>query len=155
MKTLREVIKKKKPFDLPEQEAYLNLIYTQEQLSEGFSALFKPYGLTQPRYNVLRILRGVGGKGLSTMAILEPMINRIPDITRLVDRLERASYIKRQTSKKDRRVIFVKITAKGLDLLSKLDKPVLKLHKEQLSHLTRGELTELNRLLQKSRYPAG
>ena len=155
MKTLREKLKKKNPFDLPEQEAYLNLSYTHEKLAEEFSALFKSSGLTQPQYNVLRILRGVGSKGLSTMAILEPMINRIPDITRLVDRLERASYIKRQTSKKDRRVIFVKITAKGLDLLSKLDKPVLKLHKEQLSHLTRGELTELNRLLQKSRYPAG
>jgi len=155
MKTLREELKKKKPFDLPEQEAYLNLIYTQEKLSEGFSGLFKPYGLTQPQYNVLRILRGVGSKGLSTMAILEPMINRIPDITRLVDRLVRGAYVKRQVSKKDRRVIFVKITAKGLDLLAKLDKFVLRLHKDQLGHLTRSELSELNHLLQKSRYPRG
>jgi len=106
MKTLKEELKKKKPFDLPEQEAYLNIIYTQEKLSEEFTALFKPYGLNQPQYNVLTILRGVGGKGLSTMAILEPMINRIQDITRLVDRLERGAYVKRQISKKDRRVIF-------------------------------------------------
>ena len=155
MKTLKEKIKKKDPFDLPEQEAYLNLLYTQDKLSEEFSELFKAHGLTQPQYNVLRILRGVGGKGLSTMAILDPMIIRIPDITRLIDRLERGSHIKRTMSKKDRRVIFVKITAKGLDLLSKLDKPVLGLHKDQLGHLTRGELAELNRLLQKSRYPAG
>jgi len=155
MKTLREELKKKNPFDLPEQEAYLNIIYTQEKLSGEFTALFKPFGLTQPRYNVLTILRGVGGKGLSTMAILEPMINRIQDITRLVDRLVRRAYVKRQISKKDRRVIFVKITVKGLDLLAKLDKPVIKLHKDQLGHLSRRELSELNRLLPKSRYPTG
>ena len=155
MKTLREELKKKNPFDLPEQEAYLNIIYTQEKLSGEFTALFKPFGLTQPRYNVLTILRGVGGKGLSTMAILEPMINRIQDITRLVDRLVRGGYVKRQVSKKDRRVIFVKITVKGLDLLAKLEKLVLKLHKDQLGHLSRRELSELNRLLPKCRYPTG
>jgi len=155
MKTLKEELKKKKPFDLPEQEAYLNIIYTQEKLFEEFTALFKPYGLTQPRYDVLTILRGVGSKGISTMAILEPMINRIQDITRLVDKLVREKYAKRQISKKDRRVVFVKITIKGLDLLAKLDKLVLKLHKDQLGHLSRHELSELNRLLPKSRYPTG
>jgi len=155
MKTLREELKKKNPFDLPEQEAYLNIVYTQEKLSEEFSALFEPYGLTRPQYNVLRILRDIGSTGLSTMAILESMVIRVTDITRLVDRLERAAYIKRQISKKDLRVIFVIITAKGLDVLAKLDKPVLKLHKDQLGHLTRKELVVLNRLLQKSHYPVG
>ena len=155
MKTLREELKKKNPFDMPEQEAYLSIVYTQEKLFEEFTALFKPYGLTPPRYNVLTILRGVGSKGLSTMAILELMVNRIQDITRLVDKLVREGYAKRQISKKDRRVIFVKITAKGLNVLAKLDKPVLKLHKDQLGHLTRRELSELNRLLPKCRYPTG
>ena len=155
MKTLREELKKKNPFDMPEQEAYLNIIYTQEKLFEEFTALFKPYGLTPPRYNVLTILRGVGSKGIKTLAILEPMINRITDLTRLVDKLVRERYAERQISKKDRRVIFVKITAKGLNVLAKLDKPVLKLHKDQLGHLSRNELSELNRLLQKCRYPAG
>ena len=155
MKTLREELKKKNPFDMPEQEAYLNIIYTQEKLFEEFTALFKPYGLTPPRYNVLTILRGVGSKGIKTLAILEPMINRITDLTRLVDKLVRERYAERQISKKDRRVIFVKITAKGLNVLAKLDKPVLKLHKDQLGHLSRSELSELNRLLPKSRYPTG
>ena len=89
------------------------------------------------------------------MAILELMVNRAPDITRLVDKLIKGKYAKRQISKKDRRAVFVKITAKGLGILAKLDKPVLKLHKDQLGHLNRKELSELNRLLQKSRYPAG
>ena len=89
------------------------------------------------------------------MPILGLMVNRVPDITRLVDKLIKEKYAKRQISKKDRRVIFVKITSKGLALLSKLDKPVLNLHKNQLGHLNRKELSELNRLLQKSRYPAG
>jgi len=155
MKTLREELKKKNPFDLPEQEAFLNILYTQEKLSEEFTALFKSYGLTQPQYNVLRILRGVGGRGLSTMAILELMVNRVTDITRLVDKLVRERYVKRINSKKDRRVVFVKITAKGLNVLAKLDKPVLKLHKDQLGHLARNELSELNRLHTKCRYPAG
>ena len=155
MKTLREELKQKNPFDLPEQEAYLNIVFTQEKLSETFTAFFKPYFLTQPQYDVLRILREAGSKGIHTMPILDLMVNRVPDITRLVDKLIKESYAKRQISKQDRRVIFVKITAKGLDVLAKLDKPVLKLHKEQLGHLNRKELSELNRLLNKSRYPAG
>jgi len=155
MKTLREELKKKKPFDLPEQEAYLNLLYTQKKLYEEFTALFKSYSLSQPQYNVLRILREVDSKGLSTMSILELMVTRISDITRLMDNLVRKRYVKRQISKKDRRVIFVIITPKGLELLAKLDKPVLNLHKDQLGHLTRSELSELNRLHTKCRYPAG
>ena len=155
MKTLREELKKKNPFDWPEQEAYLNLLYTQDKLYEAFTALFKSYGLTQPQFNVLRILRGVGSEGIRTMPILDLMINRVPDITRLVDKLVKKNYAKRQISKKDRRVVFVKITAIGLDVLAKLDKPLLKLHKDQLGHLTRRELSELNRLHTKCRYPAG
>ncbi len=155
MKTLREELKKKKPFDLPEQEAYLSILYTQEKLFEEFTALFKPYGLTQPKYNVLRLLRDVGSKGINTQAILDLVVNRIADLTRTVDRLEKPGFVKRINSKKDRRVIFVKITAKGLNVLAKLDKPVLKLHKDQLGHLSRRELSELNRLLPKCRYPTG
>ena len=155
MKTLREELKQKNPFDLPDQEAYLNIVFTQEKLSETFTAFFKPYFLTQPQYDVLRILREAGSEGIRTMPILDLMINRVPDITRLVDKLVKENYAKRQISKKDRRVVFVKITAIGLDVLAKLDKPLLKLHKDQLGHLTRSELSELNRLLQKCRYPAG
>jgi len=155
MKTLREELKKKNPFDLPEQEAYLSIVYTQEKLFEEFTALFKPYGLTHLKYNVLRLLRDVGSKGINTQAIFEPMIPRITDLTRTVDRLEKPGFIKRTNDKKDKRVIFVKITAKGLNVLAKLDKPVLKLHKDQLGHLSRRELSELNRLLPKCCYPTG
>ena len=155
MKTLKEELQKKNPFDLPEQKAYLNMVYTQEKLSETFTALFKPYVLTQPQYDVLRILREAGNKGIYTMTILELMVTHVADITRLIDKLIKEKYAKRQIGKIDRRVIFVKITPKGLDVLAKLDKPALKLHKEQLGHLTRKDLSELNRLLNKSRYPAG
>ena len=155
MKTLREELKKKNPFDLPEQEAYLNIAHTQDKLFEEFTALFETCGLSHLKYNVLRLLRDVGSKGINTQAILRPMIPRITDITRTVDRLEKPGFVKRTYGKKDRRFIFVIITAKGLDVLAKLDKPLLKLHKDQLGHLTRKELSELNRLLQKSRYPVG
>jgi DNA-binding MarR family transcriptional regulator len=74
-------------------------------------------------------------------------------VTRLVDRLETASLVERQRTREDRRVVLVLITKKGLELLARLDEPVLSLHKKQLAHLSRSELKELNRLLVKVRRP--
>jgi DNA-binding MarR family transcriptional regulator len=79
------------------------------------------------------------------------MINRMPDITRLVDRLEEAGLVERQRTRADRRVVLVKITRNGIAVLAKLDRPVLDLHKKLLGHLSGAELTELNRLLTKVR----
>jgi DNA-binding MarR family transcriptional regulator len=150
---LQEEIGKKNPFDSLEQETALNLYRTMDHLQQDTSRLFQEHGLSGPQYNVLRILRGRGGQGRSCCEIAADMITRTPDITRLVDRLEQAGFVERRRDGDDRRIVRVRITAAGLELLSRLDRPILELHKRQLGHLSRAELTELNRLLVKARRP--
>lgn len=120
---------------------------------QAFERLFQEHGVSGPQYNVLRILRGHGGDGVPCLEIAKCMIHRMPDITRLGDRLEQAGLVERCRTREDRRVVLLKITAAGLDLLARLDSPVIELHKRQLSHLTPEELAELNRLLVKARRP--
>jgi DNA-binding MarR family transcriptional regulator len=142
---------KKRPFDLLEQEVSLNLARTQDELFQEFTDLFESKGISGSQYNVLRILRGRAGAGTPCQEIAGQMINRMPDITRLVDRLEKAELVERLRTPADRRVVLIKITKKGLDLLQSLDQPVLDLHKTSLGHLSHAELVELNRLLVKAR----
>jgi DNA-binding MarR family transcriptional regulator len=148
---LQDQIKKKRPFEAPEEEAYLNLLRTHSELYAEFHQLFKDAGISEPKYNVLRILRGAGPEGLPSLEIADRMITRLPDITRLVDRLEAEQLVRRERSSEDRRVVRVKATQKGLDALAALDRPVSELHKAQLGHLSRAELEELSRLLEKAR----
>ena len=150
---LQEEIGKKKPFDSLEQETALNLYRTMDHLQQESCRLLQEQGLSGPQYNVLRILRGRGGEGRSCCEIAADMITRTPDITRLVDRLEQADLVKRRRDGEDRRIVRVQITAAGLELLSRLDRPILELHTRQLGHLSRAELTELNRLLVTARRP--
>jgi DNA-binding MarR family transcriptional regulator len=138
------------PFRAPEQEAYLNLLRTADELARDFSRLCRRFGITDSQYNALRILRG-HGKRVSTRTIAQEMVSPRPDITRLVDRLERAGLATRQRGRDDRRIVWVTITAKGLNLLTKLDRPVLELHKRQLGHLGKQKLTTLSRLLFEAR----
>jgi DNA-binding MarR family transcriptional regulator len=151
--SLKDEIKKKKPFDHPEEEAYLNLLRTTTVLYAHFEAMLKQSGLSEPQYNVLRILRGVGGCGVPCTEIGARMITRVPDVTRLVDRLEAAGLVERCRIAEDRRVVQVKITAKGLAELAELDEPLVALNKKLLAHMTRKELDDLIRLLEKARQP--
>lgn len=153
-------IGKRQPFDLPEQEAYLNLLRTTAQVSGRFAHLLREQGLSEAGYNILRILRGAlrgaeaGGTayhGRTCTAIGHEMITHVPDVTRLVDRLEQQKLAERCRCDKDRRVVYVKITPKGLDVLAALDEPVRNLHKATLGHLTPDELTQLSALLVKAR----
>lgn len=152
---LRDEIKKKRPFEHPEEEAYLNLLRTSAILIADFERLFKECGLSEPQYNVLRILRGAGGGGLPCLEIGSRMITRVPDTTRLVDRLEAAGYVERARIDEDRRVVLVKITKKGLAAIAPLDDKLLEIHKKQMGHMSREELEELSRLLVKARHPDG
>jgi DNA-binding MarR family transcriptional regulator len=148
---LQRELRKRNPFDSPEQEACLNLVRTQDHLTTHFARLFAAYDLSGPQLNVLRILRGEGGDGLPSQEIGERMVSRMPDVTRLVDRLERSGLVERLRTTTDRRVVLVRITDAGRALLARLDQPVLDLHKELLGHLTPAELAELNRLLARAR----
>lgn len=147
---LQKELKKKHPFSSPEQEAALNLLKTGDQFQNRFGRLFREYGLTPSQYNVLRILRGEG-KPLPSLEIAERMIQVVPAITGLIDRLEKQGLVLRKRCENDRRVVHVSITDKALNILKQIDAPLHDLHQQLLGHLTRTELKQLNALLTKAR----
>ena len=147
---LQDELKKKRPFDLPEQEAILNILRTNDQFQNRFGRLFREYDLTPSQYNVLRILRGEG-KPMPCLEIGDRMIQVVPAMTGLVDRLEKLELVKRERCTQDRRVIYIALTVKAKQLLEKMDAPVNELHKQLIGHLAQAELKELSRLLEKAR----
>jgi DNA-binding MarR family transcriptional regulator len=147
---LQNELKKKRPFESPEQEAALNIVRTNDQLQNRFLRLFREYGVTPSQYNILRILRGEG-KPMPSLEIGERMIQVVPAMTGLIDRLEKQSLVRRERCLEDRRVIFIVLTEQGEQLLAKLDEPVVELHRALLGHLSKSELAELSRLLEKAR----
>jgi DNA-binding MarR family transcriptional regulator len=149
--SLQNELKKKLPFDLPQEEVNLNIQRTYGVLMGPVHKLLKQHQLSPPLYNILRILRGVGSDGLSCSHIGDRMVTREPDVTRLIDRLEQAGWVKRDRCSKDRRVVTITLTPPGKKLVNKLDEPMLDLHRDSLGHLTKKEMTEFNRLLVKSR----
>jgi DNA-binding MarR family transcriptional regulator len=147
---LQRELKKKRPFESPQQEAMLNLLRTNDQFHNQFGRLFREYGLTSSQYNVLRILRGEG-KPMPCLEVADRMIQVVPAITGLIDRLEKQELVSRERCTEDRRVVYIEITKKALTLLKQMDEPVNELHKRLIGHLTRAELKELSRLLEKAR----
>jgi DNA-binding MarR family transcriptional regulator len=119
---------------IPEEAAYLDLVRTTEMLSRPLSQVLKTEDLSGAQYNVLRILRG-SPDGLTCREIGNRMITHDPDITRLLDRLERRKLISRSRDEEDRRVVLTRITADGLDLLSRLDEPIRSMHRRLLGSL--------------------
>src|SRR3954469_14626326 len=144
---LRDEIKQNKPFASLEQEAHLNLERTTAVLGHGFAEALKPFDITPTQYNVLRILRGAGTGGLCRNEVRDRMIAQVPDVTRLLDRLEDAGFIARERQTADRRQVLTLITQQGLDLLSELDEPVAAMHKRALGHMSPEQLRQLSELL--------
>ncbi len=133
-----------------EEAAFLDLVRTTDMLSRGLVQVLKTEELSATQYNVLRILRGAP-EGLPCGEIASRMITRDPDVTRLLDRLEKRRLISRCRETKDRRTVMTRITPDGLKLLSRLDKPVQAAHRKQLGHLGRERLWTLTELLRVSR----
>jgi DNA-binding MarR family transcriptional regulator len=148
---LKDEIRQSKPFSSAAEEAFLNMQRTSATLAREFDILLKPFGLTSTQYNVLRILRGAGPEGLLCRQVGERMIAPDPDITRLVDRMEKRGLILRARDSRDRRVIFTRITADGLSLLEKLDQPVGDFHRQRLAHLGKNSVRSLIQLLESVR----
>lgn len=154
---LQHDLKKKHGFDSLEQQAYLNLARTHALVTGPFAQLFKSQGISESAYNILRVLRGVrrspesGLDALPCGEIGGRLVTRVPDVTRLIDRLVHADLVERLRGESDRRVVLARITTAGLALLRKLDRPVLDLHAQTLGHLSRAELKQLNALLEKAR----
>lgn len=154
-RNLQAEIGKKQPFEQPSAEAFLNIMRTASLLSGEFEHLFKAHGLTTAMYNAMRILRGAGERGRMCHEIGEQMISRVPDVTRLVDRLEKLGLAQRARCGEDRRVIHVTISAKGLEALAMLDEPVRALHERQMGHMSAADLARLSELLVAARERVG
>lgn len=147
---LQEELKKKQPFDSLEQAAILNILRTSDIFHNQFGKLFREFGLTPSQYNVLRILRGEG-KPMPSLEIASRMVQVVPAITGLLDRLQAQELVNRKRCTEDRRVVYIEITPKALKLLKQVDGPDLELHRKLIGHLTKDELRELSRLLEKAR----
>ena len=118
-----------------EDHLFVSLLKLADSLSQEAEVVIKSAGLTPAQYNVLRILRGAEPEGLLCRGIAERMLSRDPDMTRLLDRMEKHAWITRQRQQDDRRVIKTRITPEGLKLLKKLEQPVHDLHKDQFRHI--------------------
>ena len=138
----------------PEEVAFLELVRTTDLLSRGMVQIFKTEDISSTQYNVLRILRGAP-EGLACGEIADRMITRDPDVTRLLDRLEKRELISRCRETKDRRTVMTRITPEGLKLLARLDEPVQAAHRKQLGHLGPERLRALSDLLTLARSQVG
>ena len=133
---------------------FVALLRTADALSQEAEQLLKAAGLTGTQYNVLRILRGAEPEGLPCRGVGDRMISHDPDMTRLLDRMEKRGLITRERQIDDRRVVKTRITPQALSLLKTLDQPVHELHKRQFRHMPAARLNILNRLLEEVRAQA-
>jgi DNA-binding MarR family transcriptional regulator len=121
--SLAATLKQKRPFVSLEQEVYLSILRTVSELSYAVDQFFRPFDITPSQYNVLRILRGAGTDGLCRNEISERMVTATPDMTRLLDRMEKAGWVTRKRAANDRRQVSTHITRSGMELLASLEKP--------------------------------
>ena len=134
----------------PEETAFLDLLRTADMLTRRAVWVLKADDLSHTQYNVLRILRGAP-QGLPCGEIASRMITRDPDVTRLLDRMEKRGLISRCRESRDRRLVLARITPEGLKLVNRLDEPVQKIHREQLGHMGKDRLRALAELLAAAR----
>ncbi|MEZ4774140.1 MAG: MarR family transcriptional regulator [Bacteroidia bacterium] len=147
---LEDAIKQKTPFKSVRQKLAVNIIYTHNWLTDLHKDVFKPYGITPQQYNVLRILRGQHPNPVSTCVIRERMLDRMSDVSRIVDRLVKKDLVIRRTCMEDKRLVDVFISESGMNLLSAVDD--LNYQMDQVfSSLTNEEAEQLNDLLDKLR----
>ena len=146
-KILKE-LQQTKPFRHVEEEVFLNLQRTADALMQEITDILKPFGLSPTQYNVMRILRGAGDSGITCKEIGARMITRDPDITRLLDRLERRHLVTRNRAKEDRRFVSIHITNEGLSLLKELDDPIAQRQLDLMGHMDKQQLYRMVELLE-------
>ncbi len=148
---LQRELKQNRPFSTPTQEVAVGLMRTADMVRRSLAAVVDPFGITVQQYNVLRILRGAGERGLPTLEIAERMIEQTPGITRLIDRLEAKKLVMRERCATDRRQVFCCITKEGLALVDRLDAPIREAEQDALRELSEHQLGQLMSLLDKAR----
>jgi DNA-binding MarR family transcriptional regulator len=121
--SLATALKQNRPFVSLEQEVYLSILRTASELSYAVDQFFRQFDITQSQYNVLRILRGAGADGLCRNEISARMVTATPDMSRLLDRMEKTGWVTRKRAEDDRRQVFTHITKSGMELLARLEKP--------------------------------
>jgi DNA-binding MarR family transcriptional regulator len=145
--TLRDEIKQNKPFESLEQEAQLNIIRTGSLLLDDVEQFLKPYGVTATQYNVLRILRGAHPVGLCRNELRDRMLTRMPDVTRLLDRMEEVGMVARSRENEDRRMVRTQITAAGMKILDDVNEAAQQEQKRRFQSLNETQLKTLIELL--------
>jgi len=147
-KALRERIKQYK-FESPLQEALLNLMVAADSINYQTEKVCARFGITPPLYNVLRILRGVHPEGHPRCEISQRMVERAPDVTRLIDKLEQQGLVERNREGEDKRMSISRITDRGLKLLQKMQPEIQRIHEGLMRRLTDSECDQLSTLLEK------
>lgn len=135
----------------PASAAFVSIVQAAEEMQRGMAELLKTRDLSLAQYNVLRILRGAGPDGATCSHVSDNLIRHDPDVTRLLDRLDKRGLIDRARDTKDRRVVRTRITKAGTALLAELDDPVDELHARQLGHVGSKRLADLVALLDEAR----
>jgi DNA-binding MarR family transcriptional regulator len=149
--TLLEELRQAKPFASLQEEALLSIVRTSAVLMDEFEQMLKPYGITATQYNVLRILRGSEPEGLCRNELRDRMLTRMPDVTRLLDRMEEAGLVERARGGEDRRMVGTRITKEALRLLATLDKVVTDDQKHRFQGVSAKQLQSLIGVLGKVR----
>lgn len=144
-RTLHERVKQKE-FESDRQEAVINLLVTAGHYRQMLNDICRNYDITHDQYNVLRILKGVHPNGHPRNEIIDRMIERTPDVTRLLDRLEKRDLVYRTRSEEDRRLSIAKITDKGLDLLEEMDPEFSQASKSFTRGISEADLKTFSRI---------
>lgn len=151
MTRLAEEIKQTKPFSGPQEEMALQVLRTADLLNRQMTEFLKPHGLSPTQYNALRILRGSGAEGLPCGEVSSRMVTREPDVTRLLDRMERQEWIERRRQSHDRRVVKAWLAPAGAALLKKIDRQLADFQKRQFCHMAIQECRQIIGLMEKLR----
>ena len=144
---LQDELKQTKPFASLTQEALLSIERTAAVFRHRLGEALKPLGVTPTQFNVLRILRGAGPAGLCRNEVRDRLVSQVPDVTRLLDRMEDAGLIVRGRDSSDRRLVSTRITPEGLALLARADEQVARTEREQIGHLDEAQLRAIVDLL--------
>jgi Transcriptional regulators len=151
---LRDELRQDRPFKSLREEALLSIARTEAVTRERLERVLAPHGLSMTQYNVLRILRGAGKNGLCRNEIGERLISRMPDVSRLLDRMETAGLVSRVRSTDDRRLVNTTLTGRGRQLVDRLDDDIAAAQEDQFGHMTKEQLRTLIDLLSVARTTA-
>lgn len=138
-------------FKSEQQKALLNIVFTANWIKHKDALRLAPYGLSAQQYNILRILRGAKGKKMCMHQMLDRMLDRAPNATRLADKLIAKELVVRERCDEDRRVVYISISEKGLELLAAIDKGSNQVLAELAKRLTDAEAAAINEGLDKMR----